>query len=66
VSTEEPSNCGHIVKSFLNALAFWNSLSSLKDLGTIVVIREKIPGQFFDAKESEKNSKTQVERETSS
>lgn len=34
VSTEEPTCCGHIVKSFLNALAFWNSLLSLARLDT--------------------------------
>lgn len=66
VSTEEPMFCGHIVKSFLNALACWNSLLSLTDLGTVVVIEEKMPGQLFCAKQSGKNTKTEVERETSS
>lgn len=66
VSIGEPTCCGHIVESFLNALACWKNLLSLTDLDTIVVIREKIPGQLFLAKEGGKNSKTEVGREISS
>lgn len=54
VSIEEPTSCGCIVKSFPNALAFWNSLLSLTNLDTIAVIKRKDTWTTFWCKKKRK------------